>query len=121
MIGMIEPPFKKVFVSQPMGGLTTEQIATRRNQVAEIVKSVYGDHIEVIDSTIRHPEQMTINWPVYCLGASIELMSSADLVVFDVGWEQARGCKIEHHIATSYDIAIAYVDDLIANNRTSET
>jgi len=42
--------------------------------------------------------------PVYCLGESIKLMEDADIAVFAPGWENARGCRIEHKICEEYNI-----------------
>ena len=42
------------------------------------------------------------------LGKSISLMSDADLVVFAPGWEDARGCRIEHQVARDYGIQVSY-------------
>ena len=38
----------------------------------------------------------------YLLAKSIEAMSKADAVVFMKGWQEARGCRIEHQIAIDY-------------------
>lgn len=40
--------------------------------------------------------------PLWFLGKSIELLSTADLVYFAKGWETARGCIIEHSCAVAY-------------------
>lgn len=40
--------------------------------------------------------------PLWFIGKSIELLSSADLVYFSKGWENARGCRIEHACAVEY-------------------
>ena len=38
-------------------------------------------------------------------------MSKADIVVFDVGWYEARGCKIEYEVAKAYGKRIYFVID----------
>ena len=37
---------------------------------------------------------------------SLELLSTADLVYFAKGWEEARGCRIEHMCAVQYELQI---------------
>lgn len=37
-------------------------------------------------------------------GRSIEVLAKADLAVFMNGWENARGCRIEHQAAKNYSI-----------------
>ena len=43
---------------------------------------------------------------MYCLAHSIQCLADADIVYFAEGWENARGCKIEHEIAKQYGIEI---------------
>ena len=48
----------------------------------------------------------SLNVSVYCLGRAIIKLSEADIVVFAEGWENARGCRIEHTIAQDYGMDI---------------
>lgn len=38
-------------------------------------------------------------------------MSRCSAVYFCKGWNDARGCRIEHAVATAYGIPILYEDD----------
>ena len=72
---------KKVFISQPMNGLTDEEI-------------------EFIDSFLQdYPGEINKHIPVWYLGKSIQLLSQADMIYLGEGWDKARGCKIEYEIA----------------------
>ena len=42
--------------------------------------------------------------PLWFLGKSIELLSKADVAYFVKGWDEARGCKIEHQCAVEYGV-----------------
>lgn len=42
--------------------------------------------------------------PLWFLGKSLELLSTADVAFFAKGWEDARGCRIEHECAIEYGI-----------------
>lgn len=42
--------------------------------------------------------------PLWFLGKSLELLSTADIAYFAKGWDSARGCKIEHDCAVAYNI-----------------
>lgn len=101
-----------VFISQPMAGLTTQQITQRRDHIAELVKNRYGNDVVIIDSILTK-QPTNKNPSVHCLGTSLQLMADADLAVFDIGYEFARGCRIEHQVAIDYNIDLAYVSDLI--------
>lgn len=88
-----------VFISQPMSGKSDAEILTVREEVKAVIREKYGDNVFIIDSFIKSNRS-----PVYMLGTSISLMSHADIVVFANGWENSRGCKIEHQVAESYGI-----------------
>ena len=89
----------KVFISMPMNGKTMEEILARREEIAIALKKKFpSDTINIIDS-IYHGEKRD---PVWCLGYSIATMNEADLVVFDMGWRKARGCKIEYDVCAYY-------------------
>ena len=96
---------KKLFISQPMNGLSNKAIETRRNEIIEAVKEDYGD-IEVIDSFFKDvPHDAK---PLWFLGESLKKLSEADIVFFEDGWENARGCKIEHECASAYGLSIIH-------------
>lgn len=44
--------------------------------------------------------------PLWFLGKSLELLSTADIVYFAKGWEDARGCRIENQCAIEYGIEV---------------
>ena len=41
---------KKVFISQPMNGLTDEEILANREEAIENIKKRIGDDIQILDS-----------------------------------------------------------------------
>lgn len=90
----------KLFISQPMNGRTNEEIKAEREAAKKYVEYVLGEQVEVIDSFFENaPAQAK---PLWYLGKSIELLSTADVVHFCEGWENARGCKIERTCAEEY-------------------
>ena len=95
---------KKLFISQPMRGKTDEEILRERNEAITIAKDIMKDDIEVTDSFFQNAPAETK--PLWFLGKSIELLSSADVVYFCKGWNDARGCRIEHECAKEYGIDI---------------
>lgn len=97
----------KLFISQPMNGKTDGEILAIREKAIESVKRNFstGDEpIEVIDSFFQNaPHDVK---PLWYLGKSLELLSTADVVYFVKGWEDARGCRIENQCALEYGIDI---------------
>ena len=96
---------KKLFISQPMRGLSDEEILKAREEIKRRAEKVIGEPIELIDSFLEdYPGEINKHIPVYYLGKSIELLSQADIAYFGKGWREARGCSIEHIIACNYGI-----------------
>ena len=54
--------------------------------------------------------------PLCFLAKSLESMSLCHAAYFCKGWENARGCRIEHEAAKAYGLTIIYEDDNIAFN-----
>ena len=98
---------KKLFISQPMKGLTDEEILKAREKIRVKAENVIGKPVELIDSFIKeYPGEINKSVPVYYLGKSIQLLSQADIAYFGGDWRNARGCLIEHEVATQYGIKI---------------
>ena len=97
----------KVFVSQPMRDRKEEQILAEREKLLELVKATVGREVMEVPSYLKTMNQQMPR--LYCLGASIQLLSDADVAVFAPGWEDARGCRIEHECAVQYGVKIVNV------------
>lgn len=96
---------KQIFISQPMKGLTDEEIKEERKRIIKIIKEKYKDY-EIIDSYFEefHCGDEIKNKSIMYLAKSIELIAKADVCFFAKGWEYARGCRIEHSIARNYGV-----------------
>ena len=95
---------KKLFISQPMNGKTNEEILAVREKAIKSAERNIGEPVEVIDSFFKDvPHEAK---PLWFLGKSLELLSTADVVYFAPGWENARGCRIENQCAIEYGITV---------------
>ena len=95
---------KKLFISQPMHNKTDEEILAEREEAIEAATKMLGEEVEVIDSFFQNaPVEAK---PLWFLGKSLELLSTADAVYFAPGWGMARGCRIEHDCAVEYGVPI---------------
>jgi hypothetical protein len=93
---------KKLFISQPMKGKTNVEIKKEREEAIRCAKEMMSDEVEVIDSFFENaPAEAK---PLWYLGESLKLLSTADVAFFATGWKNARGCKIEHTCAQQYGI-----------------
>lgn len=100
----------KVFISQPMRGLSDEEIKSNRQKAIDLIMLKYNNDAEIIDSFIEDDAPKDVNPGAWYLGKSIEAMSMADVVVFLPGWEHARGCKNEHCIAVEYGFDVGEIN-----------
>lgn len=96
---------KKLFISQPMNGKTEEEIKAERAEIVKCVTERFGE-VEVIDSFIEENAPGNANSGLWYLGKSLELLSIADCAYFAEGWQDYRGCKIEHECVMQYGVDI---------------
>lgn len=103
----------KAMLSQPMAGKTNEEIiATRERAIAvlkergyEIINTLFTDEWYSQEAMKKRGVE---NIPLCFLAKSLENMSLCHAAYFCKGWENARGCKIEHEVAKAYGMTIIY-------------
>ena len=103
----------KAMLSQPMAGKTDEEIiATRENAIStlkekgyEIVNTLFTDEWYKREAMEKRG---VVQIPLCFLAKSIENMSLCHAAYFCKGWENARGCRIEHDVAKAYGLTILY-------------
>lgn len=95
---------KKLFISQPMKDKSDAEILAEREKAIKSAEELLGEPVEVIDSFFQSAPADAR--PLWFLGKSLELLSTADIVYFAKGWEKARGCKIENTCAIEYGITV---------------
>lgn len=103
----------KAMLSQPTNGKTDDEIiATREKAIAaltekgyEIVNTLFTDEWY---SKEKMEERGVVQIPLCFLAKSLENMSLCHAAYFCKGWENARGCRIEHEAAKAYGLTIIY-------------
>ena len=103
----------KAMLSQPMAGKTDEEIrATREKAIAvlkekgyEIVNTLFTDEWCSKESM---EARGVVQTPLCFLAKSLENMSLCHAAYFCKGWENARGCRIEHDAAVAYGLDVIY-------------
>ena len=65
--------------------------------------------VQVIDSFFENAPHDAR--PLWFLGKSLELLSTADIAYFAKDWKNYRGCRIEHTCAVEYGISRIYYND----------
>lgn len=107
---------KKAMLSQPMAGKTEKEIVeTRERAIAalkergyEIVNTLFTDEW-YSDEALK--ERGVVQIPLCFLAKSIENMSLCHAAYFCAGWENARGCRIEHEAAKAYGLEVLYEEE----------
>lgn len=107
---------KKAMISQPMNGLTDGEIEETRNKAIrhlerlgyKVVNTLFTDDW-YSESSMK--DRGVVNIPLCYLAKSLENMSLCDVAYFCDGWEDARGCRIEHETAEAYGLDIIYEED----------
>ena len=108
---------KKAMISQPMAGKTDKEIVETRDKAIkvlteldyEIVNTLFTDEWY---SKEKMTERGVVQIPLCFLAKSLENMSLCHTVYFCKGWENARGCKIEHDAAVAYGLEIIYEEEI---------
>ena len=104
---------RKAMLSQPMAGKTeAEIIATREKAIValeakgfEIVNTLFTDEWY---SNQAMQQRGVVQIPLCFLAKSLENMSLCHAAYFCKGWENARGCRIEHEAAQAYGLEVIY-------------
>lgn len=104
---------KKVMLCQPMGGKTDKEIVAVREKATESLERAGFEVVNTLfsDEWYKHENaeaRGVVQRPLYFLAKSLECMSLCHAVYFCKGWENARGCRIEHEAAQAYGLEIIY-------------
>jgi len=107
---------KKAMLSQPMAGKTEQEIIdTRERAIAELTARGY----EIVNTLFTDEwysnaamiGRGVVQIPLCFLAKSLENMSLCHAAYFCKGWENARGCRIEHEAAKAYGLEIIYEEE----------
>ena len=101
--------WKRAMISQPMDGLDIVPIQHAQYNAVQWLQ----DHDYVVQTSyITEPVPTSVvNRSVWYLAKSLEVMADVDAVYFCKGWQNARGCLIEHKVAKDYGITCIYEED----------
>lgn len=110
---------KKVMISQPMNGKSMDEIIQVRDRAIkvteamgyELVNTLFGDD-DPWCSPAAMQEAGVENPPLCFLAHSLEAMAQCHAVFFCNGWEQTRGCQLEHDAAIAYGLEVLYENEI---------
>lgn len=106
---------KRAMISQPMAGKTDEEIAEARDRAHARLREMGYEFVNTLftdqwysDAAMK--ERGVVQVPLCYLAKSLENMSLCHAAYFCKGWENARGCRIEHDAAIAYGLEVLYED-----------
>ena len=104
---------KKAMLSQPMAGKTNEEIVATREKAIRVLEEKGYEIVNTLFQDEWYSKEAMTEWgvvqiPLCFLAKSLENMSRCHAAYFCKGWENARGCRIEHEAAVAYGLEILY-------------
>ena len=103
----------KAMLSQPMGGKTMEEIEQTRERAIRVLEGMGYEVVNTLFTDEWYSDAAmkargVENIPLCFLAKSLENMSLCSVAYFCKGWENARGCRVEHEAARAYGMKIIY-------------
>ena len=103
----------KAMLSQPMAGKTEQEIIETRERAITVLKENGYDIVNTLFTDEWYSNEAmeargVVQIPLCFLAKSLENMSLCHAAYFCKGWENARGCRIEHEAAKAYGLKIIY-------------
>ena len=103
----------KAMISQPMAGKTDEEIAEAREAAKAKLENMGYEFVDTLFTdewynNAAMKERGVVQIPLCFLAKSLEHMSLCHAAYFCKGWEQNRGCRIEHDAAVAYGLDVIY-------------
>lgn len=95
---------KKLFISVPMKGRTDEAIKASREDMHKLAEIMFGEELEVLNTTISNKAPECNKQAVWYLGNSIAILSQADYFIGVDYSDVFTGCNIERDVARNYGI-----------------
>lgn len=104
----------KIMIIQPMQGKTAQEILEKRDAAAahlelmgyEVVNTLFTNTQIDVDVVNTKDDNDAKSLPLAHLARSLRFMSRCDAVYFCKGWQDARGCRIEHDAAEAYGLQV---------------
>lgn len=103
----------KAMLSQPMADKTHEEIVEIRERAIHALQELGYEIVNTLFTDEWYGKEAmeargVVQIPLCFLAKSLENMSLCHAAYFCKGWEQARGCRIEHEAAKTYGLKIIY-------------
>lgn len=95
---------KRVFLSYPMNGKTTEEQNATEEALMEKALKILGENFIPVTNRYYTPPEGAGR--LNCLGEAIKKLDNVDAIIFDPEWVTAKGCMVENLAAKLYGVEI---------------
>ena len=100
----------KLFISQPMHGLSDEEIISERNRIVNKFVEAIRVQYPIVDADVTVVNAIYVYKPcppkdaarIWYLTESIRTIEDADVIIFAKGWDKASGCRVERAVVENY-------------------
>lgn len=104
---------RKAMLSQPMAGRTEEEIRETRERAIKVLKEKGYEIVNTLFTDEWYSDDAmdkrgVVQIPLCFLAKSLENMSLCHVAYFCKGWEETRGCRLEHEVAKAYGLEVIY-------------
>lgn len=101
----------QIYVATPVNGRAGKDISEKRiaakRRIDEMIRrmqEVHPDDTRYVSSFDVCPLGSPLKSEAEIMGGCVTLVMQSDMVVYDGGWSQSKGCKVEMHVAETYGI-----------------
>lgn len=102
---------KKIFISVPMKGRTSEDINKSVQMMKSIGKAYFpNEEVVFIDNFVSCDIEDPQKRSIYCLGQAITKMADADTLIIPNSIWESNGCIVERDVAYRYGLRVIEVD-----------
>lgn len=103
----------KIYISIPISGYNPEEQRAKAERFEKDIEAIGHDPINPFD--VQEPSEYFNEKEryAYFMGFDIANLLRSDAVYFSRGWEQSKGCRLEHAAAEIYGLKIFYELDKI--------
>lgn len=98
-----------IIISQPMRGMSPEQVeAARKKAEKDVISMGFEPYENVYDADFsdRNVPENCKHPGILAMAGALGRLSQADALYLAPGWSSARGCRIEYEVALSFGMAI---------------
>lgn len=103
----------RIYISIPITGHDLEEQRAKAERFAKDIDAIGHDPINPFDCSTPPEHFDEKQKTAYYMGFDIADLLLSDAAYFSRGWEQSKGCRLEHAAAEIYGLKIYYALDKI--------